>query len=78
MYRIENIIFPEWDFSKKSFSSGNKTIREEFERLVNKYGAFKENSPARGKAEQENMPAEDILGNPRGKNPDIGAFNLSK
>lgn len=77
-YDQENIIFPEWDFSKKSFSSGNKTIREEFERLVNKYGAFKENSPARGKAEQENMPAEDILGNPRGKNPDIGAFNLSK
>ena len=59
------------------FLSGRKTIREEFERLVRAYAALGEASPAIGTADAASMPADDILGQPRGQRPDIGCFQRS-
>jgi len=68
-----NIALPTWDGN--SFASGSTTIREEFERLVNLYGALGDGSAAIDAA-STNMPSDDILGNPRDANPDIGCFEV--
>ena len=64
---------PHWD-GKGQFRSGQKTIRGEFERLVRLCAVPGEGSPATGAADSSSMPADDILGNPRGNRPDIGCF----
>jgi len=69
-----NIILPKWDPNSGKFLSGSSTIRQEFERLVNLYCAIPASSPAVGKAEVSNMPSDDILGNSRGSEMDIGAY----
>jgi hypothetical protein len=66
------IVLPRWNGS--TFASGNATIRQEFERLVNLYGAIPTNSPASGQADPAFAPADDILGRPRGAAPDLGAY----
>lgn len=68
---------PVWDENSHRFPSGSTSIREEFERLVNTYGAIGEESPAEGAANAGRMPADDILGNARDADPDIGAFELA-
>lgn len=68
------IVLPVWNSFSGAFDSGSATIREEFERLVNTYGALQSGSPAIGRADPLNMPVEDILGNARDSTPDIGAF----
>lgn len=67
-----SVTLPRWNGS--SFASGNATIRQEFERLVNVYGAIPAASPANGKADLAFAPADDILGRLRGASPDLGAF----
>jgi len=71
------IVLPVWDAQNSSFLSGSTTIRKEFERLVNNYGAIPSDSPARDSADPSNMPPDDILGTTRDVNPDIGAFEYS-
>jgi hypothetical protein len=71
-----DLILPVWEEEFNRFRSGSLTIREEFERLVNQYGAIAEGSPAIGQADPANMPATDIRGLPRDENPDIGAFEF--
>ena len=71
------LVLPVWDENAHSFPSGSTTIREEFERLVNTYGAIGEGSPAQGAADPARMPPDDILGNARDADPDIGAFELA-
>jgi hypothetical protein len=66
------LVLPRWNGS--AFLSGNTTIRQEFERLVNLYGNPAAGSPAVNAAASAQSPADDILGNPRGPNPDLGAF----
>jgi len=68
-----NIVLPVWN--DNSFASGTLTIREEFERLVDLYGALGVGSAAIDSA-SGNMPSDDILGNPRDANPDIGCFEV--
>ena len=65
---------PHWDGAKGQFSSGQKTIRGEFERLVRRCAVPSEGSPVCGAADSPSMPPDDILGNPRGDQPDIGCF----
>ncbi len=69
-----SITLPVWDEEHEQFLSGNKTIREEFERLVYTYGAIAETSPARNEADATAMPSDDILGGKRDSLPDVGCF----
>jgi hypothetical protein len=63
-----------WDGTKGQFRSGQKTIRGEFERLVRRCAVPSEGSPVFAAADSSSMPPDDILGNPRGDQPDIGCF----
>jgi hypothetical protein len=72
----DNIVLPIWDENAKQFLSGKSTIRQEFERLVNTYGALQSGSPAIDSADPGNMPDEDILGHKRDSLPDIGCFEF--
>jgi hypothetical protein len=67
------IVLPRWNGS--SFPSGNTTIRQEFVRLVNAYGAIPAGSPGHDQADPALAPLDDILGNPRFA-PDMGAFEV--
>ena len=67
------IVLPVWDEAAGRFASGSTTIRQEFERLVHAYGDLQPLSPAIGAANAATMPPDDILGNARDANPDIGA-----
>lgn len=66
------IILPHWQGTE--FLSGNSTIRQEFERLVEAYGRLPGSSPAIGQADPAYAPIDDILGNYRGVAADMGAF----
>jgi hypothetical protein len=68
------IVLPHWNGT--AFPSGSTTIRQEFVRLVNTYGAIPAGSPAKDQADPAQAPADDILGNPRTA-PDIGAFEVT-
>ena len=68
------LVLPRWNGS--SFLSGNGTIRQEFERLVGKYGRIPAHSPAIGQANLSFAPTVDILGNSRGSAADLGAYEF--
>jgi hypothetical protein len=68
------IVLPVLDEGSGTFPSGSATIRQEFERLVNAYGAIPSTSAARDAANAAAMPALDILGRARDAHPDIGCF----
>ena len=69
-----SISLPRWN--GQAFLSGNKFIRQEFERLVEQYGRISSGSAAIGKADPAFVPAADILGRPR-TTPDLGAYEYS-
>ncbi|RPI63655.1 MAG: hypothetical protein EHM48_02110 [Planctomycetaceae bacterium] len=69
---------PRWDVKGRKFTSGQTTIRGEFERLVKTHAALPPTSPAVGKGDPKHMPADDILGNKRGTRPDIGACQTTQ
>ncbi len=66
------VVLPRWQGT--AFLSGNTTIRQEFERLVDLYGRLPSTSPAIGQADRTFAPADDILGNYRGGVAEMGAF----
>lgn len=66
------LTLPRWDSARGAFLSGAGTIRAEFERLVGLYAIPGKGSAAIGAADPASMPPDDILGNPRGRRPDIG------
>jgi len=66
------IVFPIW--TGWDFQSGNRTIRQEFVRLVMRYGRIPDDSPAVGRALVGRAPSTDILGRQRDRHPDLGAF----
>jgi hypothetical protein len=70
----DGIVLPRWNGA--SFLSGNHSIREEFERLVNTYGRIPNTSPAIGQASLVAVPAKDILGQFRGSTADLGAYEF--
>lgn len=72
----DGIVLPRW--TGERFRSGNRTIREEFERLVMLYGAPGPASAVIGRADPAQAPAEDILGRPRDGAPDLGCFEVDE
>ena len=68
------IVLPRWNGT--SFVSGNATIRQEFVRLVNAYGAIPAGSPGHNQADPALSAADDILGTPRTQ-PDVGAYEVT-
>jgi hypothetical protein len=68
------VVLPRWNGT--AFVSGSTTIRQEFVRLVNLYGAIPAGSPGHNQADAALSPADDILGNPR-STPDLGAYEVS-
>ena len=69
------IVLPRWNGS--TFLSGNRLIRQEFERLVALYGRLPAGSPAIGQADPALAPPDDILGRPRTASPDLGAYEYT-
>jgi MYXO-CTERM domain-containing protein len=67
------VVLPRWDRGASAFESGATTIREEFLRLVDTYGALPAASPAIGAATVD-PPADDIRGLARDDQPDLGAY----
>lgn len=67
-----NAILPRWNGS--AFLSGNRSIRQEFLRLVILYGAIRPVSPVIGMADPAFSPPDDILGRMRGAVTDLGAY----
>lgn len=68
------VVLPRW--AGNQFASGSQTIRQEFERLVLRYGVLPPGSVARDKADPARAPSDDILGRSRGESPDLGAFEV--
>ncbi len=69
------IVLPRWNPATGQFLSGNTTISEEFLRLVSSYGVPGTGSAALDASDPVNMPVDDILGNARDANSDLGAFD---
>jgi hypothetical protein len=69
-----NIVLPRWNGS--TFLSGSASIRQEFIRLVYRYGKILPGSAAINQADPNYAPATDILRRARGDSPDMGAFEL--
>ncbi|MDR0870096.1 MAG: hypothetical protein LBN39_04815 [Planctomycetaceae bacterium] len=68
----KEMVLPRFDSAKKAFPSGNTTIRQEFESLVNRFAVPAQNSAAVDRADAALMPQDDILGRNRGEKPDAG------
>lgn len=72
----DGLVLPRWVGTR--FRSGNRTIREEFERLVMLYGAPGPSSAVTGRADPARAPRDDILGRPRDAAPDLGCFEVDE
>ncbi|MEA2115085.1 MAG: right-handed parallel beta-helix repeat-containing protein, partial [Thermodesulfobacteriota bacterium] len=68
-----NIVLPRWQESSGLFADGSSTIRAAFENLVS-YAVPDSSSRLIDRADDSTAPAEDILGNPRTVQKDIGAY----
>ncbi len=68
------LVLPLWNGT--SFTSGSRTIRQEFLRLAKRYGRPAPGSPVIGAADPAHAPAEDLLGRPR-READLGAVEYA-
>ena len=69
------IIPPVWDGN--NFADGSSSIAQAFENLVNQYAVPGMSSPVIDSADPANRASTDILGQPRGDSPDIGALETN-
>ena len=65
----QSLVLPRWNGS--AFASGNTTVRQEFERLVDAFGRIPPLSPAAGQADPNYSPSVDILGRPAAHHPTL-------
>jgi hypothetical protein len=70
------LVPPRWDSGTGQFADGSATIEGVFVNLVNTYGLPSQGSLAIDRAEPTSAATEDIFGNPRGSNPDVGAVEI--
>lgn len=68
------LTIPYWNGA--TFADGSSTIAQVFQNMVNQWGTPLGGSPVVGAARSDQSPADDILGNPRGSDPDIGAVQV--
>lgn len=71
---LSGLVLPRWTGS--GFADGSSTVREAFELLVRLYGVPAAGSPLIDAADPAQAPGEDILGNARGGEPDLGAVEV--
>jgi hypothetical protein len=69
------LILPRWDQGGEIFDDGSVTICEVFDSLVRQYGTPGSFSTV-DQADADHAPDDDILGNARDTNPDIGAVEI--
>ncbi|HSE40304.1 MAG TPA: putative Ig domain-containing protein [Acidobacteriota bacterium] len=69
------LVLPRWVPATQQFMSGNTTIREEFLRLISAYGTPGPGSVALDASDPTHTPVDDILGNGRDANSDLGALD---
>ena len=72
---LSTLVIPRWDADDRQFADGSLTLCEAFENLVQLYGTPGALSVV-DQANAGNAPSDDILGNARGANPDIGALEV--
>jgi hypothetical protein len=70
------VTLPRWNGS--SFLSGNRSIQQEFVRIVEAYGKIPAESAAIGRADPAFAPATDILGRARTALPSLGAYEFGQ
>jgi hypothetical protein len=70
------VVLPRLNGRSGTFISGSTSIRQEFLRLANLYAPLETGSGALNAALAAQAPADDILGNTRGAQPDIGCFEV--
>lgn len=70
---LSGIVLPRWNASSGMFADGSATTCAVHRNLVEMYGTPASGSPLMGAADASQSPADDILGDPRGGSPDIGA-----
>jgi len=71
----DDLILPRW--TGAGFESGSSYIRDEFVRLVMKYGSLPFSSEALGIADPDYSPPDDILGRYRPLEPSMGAYDIN-
>ena len=69
------LVLPRWNPVAEEFLSQNTTIRQEFLRLVSNYGTPGGGSAAFNASDPAHTPNDDILGNGRDANSDLGALD---
>lgn len=67
-----SLILPRWRPTVGYFGDSSETICKAFERFVQGYGMLSGSSVV-DQANAAQAPDDDLLGNPRGGQPDIGA-----
>lgn len=68
---------PYWIPAQQQFNGGLTSIRDVFAHLVENYGTTAANGVGVDQADPAQMPSDDILGQPRGALPDLGAYEFS-
>lgn len=67
------VTMPTWNEGSGQFNGGHARIADVFAALAHAYAIPATGSPGVSQADLSQMPADDLLGRPRGASPDIGA-----